>query len=246
MRVFLATVSLLLFACGDDVVELGETPMPTTAMPPLSATPTIVPSVTPTPEPVASPTTEPYATPTPEFEGGGRCAFGEAHLSLSNSPTVEERFAASERSARVRLRDIRVVPADVANWGYTGTIEFDLEVLEWLSGDGPSEFTAKSGSRHDVRVFTSQRQRGGTYGSQHRAEKTLGTGRRGDPLSWRIGDGSLTHLDILAKSTTFRKMGVKSRSQYSFGNLTWLPKIPNEDKYVFIPTLRGQKASITQ
>ncbi len=119
MRVILATVSLLLFACGDNAVELGETPVPTTATPPLSA------------------------TPTPEPATEVRCMHSDFIFSLTNTPTLDELFAAAKGAARVRLKDISVVSADVADFGHTGTIEFDLEVLEWLTGDGPSEFTAE-------------------------------------------------------------------------------------------------------
>ncbi|MYD52601.1 MAG: hypothetical protein F4W93_14125 [Dehalococcoidia bacterium] len=223
--------------------------MSTTATPPLSVTPTpepvvssaVVPSAAPTPEPVVTPTSEPYATPTPWYEGGSRCAFGEAHLSLSNSPTVEERFGTSERSARVRLKDARVVPADVAIWANTGTIEFDLEVLEWLTGDGPSEFTA------EVEI-------GSTCAYSDRKDRevaltvlSIGITRRWD----RAGEAILFLGDLktqpyslgyLGQIDNFQPGGLDTSEPIRFWNLTWLPKVPNEDKYIvhtIFPPLEG-------
>ena len=157
--------------------------------------------------------------------------LGEAIFSLSNSPTVEERLATSERAARVRLKDTRVVPADVVSWGHTGTIEFDLVVLEWLTGGGPSEFTA------EVELAT-------VCAYSHRKDRevaltalSIGLTRRWD----RAGEAILFLGDLEKQPYSLGYLGQidnlqQDRLEFSepirFWNLTWLPKIPNEDNYM--------------
>ena len=127
--------------------------------------------------------------------------------------------------------DISVVPADVADRGHVGTIEFDLEVLEWLTEDGPSEFTAEVSAGSIC-----------TYLHREDREAALTALSIGLKISWeRAGEAILFLEDLKTQPYSLGYLGQidnRGLAKHKFSepillwNMTWLPKVPNEDKYL--------------
>ena len=243
-----AMTSLILVACGGDgpkddvVLRSADTPTPSNTV------------------------ERPHPTATSESpddkEWDTSCVFGETHFGLSNTPTLKERFAIAERSARVLLKEVRTaVPTEIGSWevgGWAdiGSIKFDLKVIEWLSGDGPDEFAAYVSAGIDCKFSHQDEQdqrteREAALKALSRELKTMWY-NAGEAILFLEGKtGPPYEIGYLGQINNYGRESFGFSEPRYFWNVGlgavggWLPKVPGEDRYQVHTVRSGEDYTVS-